>query len=127
MGQRGSQTGVFGWLAHPERSLEQLASTAAIREVQVSATAIHKRFCEPYAHFLHVVLQELKEIVVQADQEVPVPLLHRLSHVIIEQSRSMALPDELAKQWQGCAGHGDQGQAAVQIHVRTPIKRGRIS
>jgi hypothetical protein len=120
------QTLVFGWLAHPESSLEQFASTAAIREVLVSDTAIHKRFTEPCAHFLHAVLEELTGIVVQADQEVPVPLLHRFSHVIIEDSSSMALPDELAEQWQGCGGHCDQGQAAVKIHVRTEIKRGQM-
>lgn len=46
---------VFGWLAHPDSSLEQLASTAATREVVVSDTAIHKRFTESCAHFLHAV------------------------------------------------------------------------
>jgi Transposase DDE domain len=120
------QTLVFGWLAHPQSSLEQLASTAAIRDVVVSDTAIQKRFTEPCAHFLHAVLQELTGIVVQADQEVPVPLLRRFSHVIIEDSSSIALPDELAEQWQGCGGHCGQGQAAVKIHVRSEIKRGQI-
>ncbi|BCL83229.1 hypothetical protein ccbrp13_56940 [Ktedonobacteria bacterium brp13] len=38
------QTLVFGWLAHPDGSLEHLASTAATRDVLVSDTAIHKRF-----------------------------------------------------------------------------------
>jgi hypothetical protein len=37
------QTLVFGWLAHPESSLEQFASTAATRDVLVSDTAIHQR------------------------------------------------------------------------------------
>ena len=91
MGQRGSQTLVFGWLAHPESSLEQLASTAAIREVLVSDTAIHKRFTEPCAHFLHAVLQEPTAIVVQADQEVPVPLLHTAS-AMSSLRRAVALP-----------------------------------
>jgi hypothetical protein len=117
---------VFGWLAHPDSSLEQLASTAATREVVVSDTAIHKRFTESCAHFLHAVLQELTGIVVQSDQEVPVPLLRRFSNVIIEDSSSIALPDELGEQWQGCGGHCDQGQAAVKIHVRSELKRGQL-
>jgi len=121
------QTLVFGWLAHPESSLEQLASTAATREVVVSDTAIHKRFTQSCAHFLHAVLQELTGIVVQADQEVPVPLLRRFSNVIIEDSSSIALPDELVEQWRGCGGHCDQGQAAVKIHVRSELKRGQLS
>lgn len=121
------QTLVFGWLAHPESSLEQLASTAATRDVVVSDSAIHNRFTEPCAYFLHAVLQELTGIVVQADQDVPVPLLRRFRNVIIEDSSSIALPDELAEQWEGCGGYGDQGQAAVKIHVRTELKRGQIS
>jgi hypothetical protein len=84
------QTLVFGWLAHPESSLEQLASTAATRDVLVSDPAIHKRFDEPCAHFLHAVLHELTGAVVQADQEVPTPLLRRFSSVVIEDSSSIA-------------------------------------
>jgi hypothetical protein len=120
------QTFVFGWLAHPESSLDQLASTAATREVVVSDTAIQKRFTESCAHFLHAVLQELTEVVVQANQDVPIPLLRRFSNVIIEDSSSVALPDELAEQWQGCGGHCGQGQAAVKIHVRSELKRGQL-
>lgn len=118
---------VFGWLAHPDASLEQLASTVATREVLVTDTAVHERFNESCAHFLHAVLQKLTEVVVQADQEVPLALLHRFSHVIIEDSRSVALPDVLKEVWRGCGGHNGQGQAAVKIHVRWDLKRGQIS
>ena len=45
------QTLVFGWLTHPDASLETLASTAAIREVYVSDTAVHKRFLSPVLGF----------------------------------------------------------------------------
>jgi hypothetical protein len=117
---------VFGWLAHPDASLEQLASTAASRDVLVSDTAIHNRFTQECAHFLHAVLQELTEVVVQADQEVPLELLRRFSNVIIEDSSSIALPEELAETWQGCGGHVGQGQAAVKVHMRWELKRGQI-
>src|SRR5438309_230751 len=95
MERLGSQMLVFGWLVHPDASLEQLASAVAGREVLVTDTAVHERFNESCAQFLHAVLQELTEVVVQADQEVPLELLHRFSHVIIEDSSSVALPDEL--------------------------------
>ena len=120
------QTLVFGWLAHPEGSLEQLASIAATRDVVVSDTAIHKRFTESCAHFLHAVLQELTSIVVQADQDVPLELLRRFSNVIIEDSTSIALPNELSEIWQGCGGHVGQGQVAIKIHTRWDLKRGQI-
>jgi hypothetical protein len=117
---------VCGWLAHPNASLEQLASMVATRDVLVTDTAVHSRFNEPCAHFLHAVLQELTAVVVQADHDVPLKVLHRFSNVIIEESSSIALPDELAEIWQGCGGHDGQGQAAVKIHVRWEIKRGQM-
>jgi hypothetical protein len=49
------QTLVFGWLSHPDASLEMLSSVAATREVQVTDTAVHKRFTPPWVRFLHAV------------------------------------------------------------------------
>ena len=50
------QTLVFGWLSHPDASLEVLASVATLREVEVTDTAVHKRFTPlvcplPACHF----------------------------------------------------------------------------
>src|SRR6266699_3536043 len=61
------QTLVFGWMQHPDASLEQLSSTAAIAAVQVSDTAVHKRFSKECATFLHAVLEELLQVIVQAE------------------------------------------------------------
>jgi hypothetical protein len=96
------QTLVFGWLAHPEGSLEMFASMAATRQVQVTDTAVHKRFTKPCAQFLHAILEEMIRVVVEADREVPLALLHRFEAVVLEDSSSIALPDELAACWQGC-------------------------
>ena len=67
----------------------------------VTDTAVHARFNESCAHFLHAVLQELTAVVVQADQDVSLGLLRRFSNVVIEDSSSIALPGELAR---GLAG-----------------------
>src|SRR5258708_31381001 len=58
------QTLVFSWLSHPDASLETLASMAAIREVEVTDTALHKRFTKPCAQFLHAVSEEITNVVV---------------------------------------------------------------
>jgi len=107
------QTLVFGWLSHPEASLETLASMAAMREVYVTDTAIHKRFNERCARFLHAVLQEMASVVVTAPHEVPLKLMRRFSAVVVEDSSSIALPDELAEYWQGCGGGGQPLQDSV--------------
>ena len=73
------QTLVFGFQQYPDASLEQLASTAEVRDVSVSDTAVHKRFTPECAQFLHAVLEEMTSAVVQAAREVPIRLLRRFS------------------------------------------------
>jgi Transposase DDE domain len=120
------QTLVFGWQQHPDASLEQLASTAEVREVSVTDTAVHKRFTPECAKFLHAVLEEMTSQVVQAAHEVPIRLLRRFSAVILEDSSSIALPDELAEAWRGCGGTQSHTAAAVKLHTRCELKRGRL-
>jgi hypothetical protein len=120
------QTLVFGWLSHPEASLETLTSIAATREVQVTDTAVHKRFTLRCAQFLHAILEEMTRVVVTADQEVPLELLRRFEAVVLEDSSSIALPDELAACWQGCGGAPGEGSAAVKLHVRWDLKGGQL-
>jgi hypothetical protein len=120
------QTLVFGWQQHPDASLEQLASTAQLGNVAVSDTAVHKRFTEPCAQFLHRVLEEMTSVVVQAAHDVPVKLLRRFSAVILQDSSSIALPDELAELWRGCGGNQAHTAAAVKLHTRWELKRGQI-
>src|SRR6266568_1988085 len=99
------QTLVFGWLSHPDASLEALASVATLREVEVTDTAIHKRFTQACAHFLHAILEEMASVVVEAERE---------------------LPNELVTCWQGCGGAPGEGHAAVKLHVRWELKRGSL-
>jgi len=120
------QTLIFGWQQHPDASLEMLASTAGLREVSVTDTAVHKRFTPQCAAFLHAVLQQMSSVVVQAAQEVPIKLLRRFGAVILEDSSGISLPNELAELWRGCGGNQDHTAAAVKLHVRWELKRGRL-
>ncbi len=90
---------VFGWQAHPEASLENLASMAAVRDVLVSDTAVDKRFTPECARFLHRVVEEMSQVVVQAAHDVPVALLRRFRAVILQDSSTITLPDALAEIW----------------------------
>ena len=120
------QTLVFGFQQHPHASLEELASTAQMRDVSVSDSAVDKRFTPECARLLHAVLEELTSIVVEAAQDVPIKLLRRFSAVILQDSSSITLPDELAEQWRGCGGTQEHTAAAVKLHVRWELKRGRL-
>ena len=112
------QTLVFGWLGHPDASLEALASVATLREVEVTDTAVHKRFTQACAQFLHAILEEMTSVVVEADREVPLELVDRFEAVVLEDSSTVALPNELVTCWQGCGGAPGEGHAAVKLHVR---------
>lgn len=120
------QTLVFGWQQHPEASLETLASMAQVRAVSVTDTAVHKRFTAECAQFLHAVLEEMSSVVVQAAHEVPIKLVRRFTAVILEDSSSISLPDELAEVWQGCGGNQAHTAAAVKLQVRWELKRGQV-
>ena len=64
------QTLVFGWLSHPDASLETLISLATSRQVYVTDTALHNRFTKSCAHFLHAVFEEMaikKEVFAKLD------------------------------------------------------------
>lgn len=117
---------VFGWMQHPDASLEMLSSTAAIRAVQVSDTAVDKRFTPHCADFLHAVLQALLTVVVQAEEVVPPKALRAFAAVVLEDSSTIVLPDELAHLWQGCGGNQAHTSAALKLHVRWELKRGRL-
>jgi Transposase DDE domain len=120
------QTLVFGWMQHPEASLEMLSSTAAIRAVKVSDTAVHKRFTSACADFLHAVLEEMLLVLVQAEEVTPPKVLRRFAAVVIEDSSTITLPDELASLWQGCGGNQTHTSAALKLHVRWELLHGRL-
>jgi hypothetical protein len=86
------QTLVFGWLSHPEASLEMLASVATLRQIEVTDTAVHQRFTQACAHFLHAILEEMTSVVVDADRQVPLELVNRFASVVLEDSSTVALP-----------------------------------
>src|SRR5260370_23537702 len=117
---------VFGFQQHPHASLEDLASMAELRDVSVTDTAVDKRFRPACARLLHAVLEELTSVVVEAAQDVPIRLLRRFSAVILEDSSSIALPDDLAERWRGCGGNQSHTAAGVKLHTRCELKRGRL-
>src|SRR5438874_8956776 len=80
------QTFIFGWLQHPDLTLEGLASMAQTRAVSVTDTAVHKRFTSACAQFFHRMLEEMISVVVMADEDVPLPLVRRFGAVVIEDS-----------------------------------------
>jgi hypothetical protein len=71
-------------------------------------------------------IEEMSTVVVQAAQAVPLSLLKRFEAVIGEDSSTITLPDELAALWQGCGGTQAHTAAALTVHTRWDLTRGRL-
>ena len=107
---------VFGFLANPQATLEQLAQSAANVGISISPQGLEKRFTQTAAACLKQVLEAAVQQVVAA-HPVAVPLLQRFEGVYVLDSTTITLPDSLASVWQGCGGSRTGSAAALKVQV----------
>jgi hypothetical protein len=121
-----SQTLVFGFLSHPQASLEELRQTAAALGVDITPQALDQRLTEAAAACLKPVLHAALARVVAA-HPVAIPLLARLTAIALQDSSTIVLPDVLAPVWQGCGGStAARTKAALKLQVRLEMRTGRL-
>jgi len=121
-----TQTLVFGWLANPEASLEELCQTAAVIGLEITPQGLDQRFTPEAGGCLYQVLQETVGQVIKAEP-VAIPVLQRFTGVYLEDSSTIVLPEELAQVWQGCGNGTGQGEAALKLNVRLDSLSGGLS
>jgi hypothetical protein len=120
------QTLVFTWLSNARATLEEMAQTAAVLGLPISAQGIEQRFSETAATFLRQVLEVALATVVEANAAAT-PLLARFNGVYLYDSTVIALPDRLASLWKGCGGRVEQGSAAaLKVQIVFDLLRGRL-
>lgn len=118
------QTLVFGWLATPDATLENLAQTAAVRGVPVSAQAIADRFSPRSAACLAQVLAAaIQQTVIAAPTDLAV--LNRFTGVVVIDGSVIGLPATLAVPFPGGANQRSS-QAALKIGVGVDLRTGRL-
>lgn len=106
---------VFGWMANPNASLEELSQAAATQNLYLTPQAIEQRFTPQAAHFLQTVLEASVERVIEA-VGMDIPLLQRFNGVYLYDSTTLNLPRELRCIWQGGrSSHGDHAGLKVQV------------
>src|SRR5213080_4000677 len=93
------QTLVFGWLANPQATLEQLTKVAALRGVSLTPQALDQRFSERAAHCLLEVLNAAVQTLVCTTNPVAAPLLERFRGVYLHDSSILSLPHPLGCVW----------------------------
>jgi hypothetical protein len=121
-----SQTLVFGFLAKPQASLEELVQTAAAVGVAITPQALDQRFTEAAAACLKEVLHAALARVVTA-APVAIPLLARFTAVCLQDSSTIVLPEALAPVWRGCGGStAERTTAALKLQVRLEMRTGRL-
>lgn len=102
-GAKFVQTLVFGWLANPEATYEELAQTAATLGVAISPQGLAYRFTAQAAQCVEQVLQAAVQQVIAA-APVAIPLLQRFTAVYLDDSTQVQLPAALAQVWSGSGG-----------------------
>ena len=121
-----SPTLVFGFLGHPQASLEALTQTAAALGVEISPQGLDQRFTASAAACLHQVLLTAIARVITAEP-VALPLLERFTAVYVQDSSTIVLPDVFAAQWHGCGGSTSSGtSAALKLQARLEMCTGRL-
>jgi hypothetical protein len=124
------QTLVFGWLAHPEATLEELSQTASALGVEISPQGLNDRFTPDAANFLRAVLQRAVHEKVEADP-VAVELLSRFTGIFLLDASQIALPSALSEIWQGNSRKDPERrtegtEASVKLSVALDLCRGRL-
>ncbi len=119
------QTLVFGWLANPDSTYDELAQTTAAIGISITPQAIEQRFGKPAAAMLKQTLDASVEQVLAAEPQA-IPLLSRFNGVYIQDSSWIMLPDELADVWLGCGTNADKGgKASLKLQLRWELLTGR--
>lgn len=119
------QTLVFGWLALPQATYQDLVDTASALGVTITPQGLADRLSRSAADCLFQVLQAAICQVVTADP-LALALLDRFSAVYIQDSTTIGLPDPLVELWQGCGGSHGRVAAALKAQLRLELRTGQL-
>ena len=121
------QTLIFGWLQEPEVSLGGLSQIIGRRQVTISASGLSQRFTEEAASLLRQVLARLTQMRLEAEAA-PVALLKHFSAVIVEESSSISVPEEVAACWESEADPdpGERASGRLKLFVRWDLLSGAL-
>lgn len=121
-----AQALVFGWLANPHATVEDLAQAAAVVGVSITPQGLDQRCTEAGAVFMQALLARAVQAVVAAEP-VAIPLLQRFSAVVVLDCSTIVLPDALAPWWPGCGGTTPaRTSAALKLGVQIDLCSGAL-
>jgi hypothetical protein len=121
-----TKTLVFGFLADPHASRDQLTRVAATLGAAITPQALDERLTPGAAEMLRRVLGAGIEAMVAADP-VPMAILGRFTEVVVLDSSTISLPEGFASRWPGCGTKNpEKGNAAVKMSLALDLRAGRL-
>jgi hypothetical protein len=120
-----AKTFVFGFLANPRASDEELAQTAGLFGVHLTTQAVEQRFTPRLAAFLEALFRTAVGRVLGA-QKALAPILERFPAVYLLDSTTASLPDAQRDRFPGCGGSHGGGQAAMKLQALWEIRHGAL-
>jgi Transposase DDE domain len=112
---------VFGWLAHPMATYDQLAQAVTRAGTPITPQGLEQRFTKTAATCLHQVLTAMVETVVST-QTPAASLLRRFTGVWLLDTTIVPLPADLADEWPG-SGRAE-GTAGIKVHTCLDVRGG---
>jgi Transposase DDE domain len=92
----------------------------------VTPQAIEQRHTPALVRFLESVFREAVKLVIGSDRALA-PILQRFTSVVLLDSSTFTLPDEMQKQFRGCGGSYGSGAAAMKLQTEFDLRSGALS
>ena len=120
------KTFVLGFLQNPRAGDEELAQMAAQCGTSVTPQAIEQRHTPALVAFLEAAFRESVKLVIRSNRALS-PILQRFASVVLLDSSTFTLPDEMQTQFRGCGGSYGSGAAAMKLQTEFDLRSGALS
>lgn len=121
-----AKTFVLGFLQDPKASDEKLAQMAVQCGAEVTPQAIEQRHTPKLVDFLRRLFCGAIKQAVGSDKALA-PILERFTNVMVIDSSSITLPDEMQGEFRGCGGKYNSGAAAMKLQTELELRSGAIA
>ncbi len=120
------KTLVFGFLADPHASRDELTRVAATLGLTISPQSLDERLTPGAAELLRRVLQASIQAMITADA-VSLAILDRFTEVVLLDSSTISLPEGFRSQFAGCGSvNPEKGNAAFKLSLAYDLRTGRL-
>ena len=121
-----AETFVLGFLQNPEASDEALAQMAAQCGAEVTPQAIDQRHTPALVKYLEELFRGAAKVIIGSDKALA-PILQRFTNVMLLDSSTVTLPDDMKEQFAGCGGSYSASTAAMKLQTEFDLRSGALS